>query len=301
MTLPWRFLRPGDPVAVVLPSGPVDFDDLRSGIDVLRNWGLQPLLAPAAESTNSLETGKPVPDYLAASDAMRADHLLWALTDPKVRAVFVARGGYGLLRIIDRIPADVLRSTERFVVGFSDATVLHERLASLGVPSIHAPNVCGLSASGPSAAALHRLLFDGEWADVVSRSTTVRDGSARAVLRGGNLAMLAANAGTPDSCPAEPFIAVLEDVNETPYRVDRMLTQLLRSGWFERAVGVVCGTWAGCGTHEQITSVLVDRLAAVRGPMVIDATFGHDDVNLALPFGVPVRFTTAPLALTAAW
>jgi muramoyltetrapeptide carboxypeptidase len=112
-------------------------------------------------------------------------------------------------------------------------------------------------------------------------------GRAEGPLVGGTVALLAAEVGTPTAMPARGGIAVLEDVAESPYRLDRMLTQLLRSGWFDGVRGIAVGTFRGCGPEDEVRRVLEDRLAPLGVPVLLEVPVGHTDRNLAVPFGVP--------------
>jgi muramoyltetrapeptide carboxypeptidase len=292
---PWPMLQPGDRVAVIAPSGPADPDGLVRGLERIESWGLVPVLGDALK----LGRGPDPARILAAPDVVRIRDLQRALTDDSNAAVFVARGGYGLLRILDAIDWSRVRNARpRPVVGLSDATCLHVALrVHAHWPSIMGPHVAGgLGAERPdslSIDALRAMLFAQTFAgtDLLANAAIARPGSVMAPMHGGNLATLASMVGGSEGVrPHVPFIAVLEDINEAPYRVDRMLTQLLRSGWFTNAVGVVCGSWKGCGN---VDPVLLERLDNVPGPLVLHAAFGHDDRHLAVPLGIPVRLHTS--------
>jgi muramoyltetrapeptide carboxypeptidase len=177
------------------------------------------------------------------------------------------------------------------LVGFSDVTALHQAFASrLGLSTVHGPVVTSLAAGDDdSREHLRSMLFDpvpGTSLTPVPLRSLVA-GRAEGGLVGGNLALLAAEAGSPNAWPAAESIVVLEDVGEELYRLDRMLTQLLRSGWWDRARGVVLGQFTDCGSPESVAALVGDRLAPLGLPMVMDAPFGHGSRNLAFPFGVP--------------
>lgn len=298
-----RRLVPGDTVAVVAPAGPAPVDRLDAGLAVLRGWGLEVRELPHVRGRDEEL------DYLAAPDAVRAAELTAAWTAPDVAAVFCARGGYGVQRMVDLLDWPVLAEAgPKVLVGFSDVTALHQAFASrLGVVTLHGPVVTSLGA-GDDASRDHLrwMLFDPESVhDLTPMSGRVRVGGvADGVLVGGNLALLAAEVGTPTARPAARGIAVLEDVGEDPYRLDRLLTQLLRSGWFDDVRGVAVGRLTGCGSDEASRRVVKDRLAPLGVPLVTDLPFGHADHNLTLPLGVPARLdgdagtltlTTTPL------
>jgi muramoyltetrapeptide carboxypeptidase len=281
-----RRLSVGDRVAVVSPSGPVRIERLDAGLAVLASWGLDVRVGDHARGRHERF------GYLAADDAARAEDLTRAWRDPDVSAVFCARGGYGSQRMVDLLDWTSLAAARpKVLVGFSDVTALHQAFASrLGLSTVHGPVVTSLAAGDDdSREHLRSMLFDpvpGTSLTPVPLRSLVA-GRAEGGLVGGNLALLAAEAGSPNAWPAAESIVVLEDVGEELYRLDRMLTQLLRSGWWDRARGVVLGQFTDCGSPESVAALVGDRLAPLGLPMVMDAPFGHGSRNLAFPFGVP--------------
>ncbi|KOX24567.1 peptidase U61 [Saccharothrix sp. NRRL B-16348] len=269
-------LRAGDRVVVVSPAGPCAAGLLDAGVAWLRKWGLDVRVDDHALDTH------PTLDYLAGHDTDRARALEQAWLDPAVVGVLCARGGYGSLRMVDLVDwtavAAAASGRRKVFVGSSDTTVLHERFWAHGVPTWFGPMV-GTRAFVEDADARERLraaLFTG----VSSyRGVGMAPGVARGVAVGGNLSLL-------DAPPPAGAIVLLEDVNEEPYRLDRMLTDLLRSGWFDRVAGLVLGSWTGCGDPA---AVLADRLGGLGVPIVADAPFGHCDGQLTVPLGVPVE------------
>lgn len=281
-----RRLRPGDTVAVLAPAGPVPLDRLDAGLEVLRSWGL------AVREMPHLRGRLDDLGYLAAPDASRAADLMAAWCDPDVAAVFCARGGYGVHRMVDLLDWETLAAAgAKALVGFSDVTALHQAFAArLGVSTIHGPVVTSLGAGDEvSRSHLRALLFEPESALVLTPEpvTTLVPGRAEGVLVGGNVALLAAEVGTPTAVPAAECIAVLEDVDESPYRLDRMLTHLLRSGWFDGVRGVAVGQFSGCGSEASLRRLVEDRIAPLGVPTLFGVPIGHADRNLAVPFGVP--------------
>ena len=276
----------GDAVAVVAPSGPVPVDRLEAGLAVLRSWGLEVREMPHVRGR--LE-GR---EYLAAEDPARAQDLMDAWCDPEVAAVVCARGGYGAQRVVDLLDWTSLAEAGPCVLlGFSDITALHQAFATrLGVSTIHGPVVTSLGAGdSTSREHLHSMLFTpSEALDLTPEPVeVVVPGRAEGVLVGGNVAVLSAGVGTTTQSTAEGCIAVLEDVGEDLYRLDRALTHLVRSGWFDGVRGVVAGSFEGCGAVESVRGLLHDRLGASDVPLLLGAPFGHGPRNLALPFGVP--------------
>lgn len=279
-------LREGDTVAVVAPSGPVPTDRLDAGLAELRSWGLRVREMPHVRGRHD-RLG-----YLAASDADRVADLTGAWCDPQVRAVFCARGGYGAQRMVDLLDWDALAEAgPKVLVGFSDVTALHQAFASrLGLVTVHGPVVTSLGVADRfTRDHLRALMLAPEAGMSLTPEpvSSVVGGRAEGVLVGGNLALLAAESGTPNARPATGSIAVLEDVCEEPYRLDRMVTQLLRAGWFDGVRGIVLGQFTDCGSPEVVAELVRDRLAPLGVPLVCGAPTGHEQHNLAFPFGVP--------------
>ncbi|MFD0202350.1 MULTISPECIES: S66 peptidase family protein [Saccharothrix] len=265
-------LRPGDRVVVVSPAGPCPAELLDAGVAWLRKWGLDVRVDPHALDTH------PTLDYLAGHDADRARSVEQAWLDPSVAGVLCARGGYGSLRMVDLVDWTAVAAHHKVFVGSSDTTVLHERFWQHRVPTWFGPMI-GTRAFVEDADARERLrhaLFTGVTA---YRGVGLVPGLARGVAVGGNLSLL-------DAPPPPGAIVLLEDVNEEPYRLDRMLTGLRRSGWFDQVAGLVLGSWTGCG---DASTVLADRLGGLGVPIVADARFGHCDGQLTVPLGVPVE------------
>ncbi|MGW6442525.1 S66 peptidase family protein [Lentzea sp. NPDC055074] len=265
-------LSRGDRVALVSPAGPALASRIAAGADVLRSWGLE-VTTPVVDPWSL--------PYLAGSDQARADEFVSAWCSD-VAAVFCVRGGYGCLRMTDLVPWKDLPA--RVFVGSSDVTVLHAELNAVGQPTVFGP-MPGTSdfVDDPLAQArMREVLFDGvrSW----TAGTPVVPGSARGVLTGGNAALLAASVGGPRwARPVPGAIALLEDVGEEAYRLDRILTQLLRAGWFEPVSGIVLGSWTDCG---DVSAVLADRLSGLGVPVLGDFGFGHCAGSWSLPIGV---------------
>ena len=292
-----RRLVPGDTVAVVAPAGPVPVERLEAGLEVLRSWGLDVREMPHVRGRR-----QDLP-HLAAADATRAADLMAAWTDHDVAAVVAARGGYGTQRVLDLLEWDGLAAAgPKVLLGFSDVTALHQAFGRrLGLSTLHGPVATSLGGGDEASREhLHRMLFEPESAvDLTPEpGAGLVGGRAEGVLLGGNVAVLAAEVGTPTAQPAAECIAVLEDVGEDLYRLDRLLTQLLRSGWFDDVRGIVLGGFAGCGSDDSLRRLFEDRLAPLGVPTLLGAPFGHADRNLAVPFGVPAALDADAGTLT---
>jgi muramoyltetrapeptide carboxypeptidase len=284
-------LAPGARVAVVAPSGPVAEERLQAGLDLLRGWDLDPVVAP-----HVLDRDPALP-YLAGADADRAADLQRAWCDPGVDAVLCARGGYGAQRVVDLLDWDAMRSAgPKVFVGFSDSTTLHEAFAlRLGLVTLYGPVAAGIDFIKNARAQDHlrATLFAPETVRVIGAAGTgaagpaLAPGRARGVTLGGCLTLLATGYGTPHTrAGARGGLLLVEDVAEPPYSVDRALTQLLRTGWLDGVAGVALGSWDRCGPYEELRPVLADRLGGLGVPVVENLGFGHCEGALTVPFGV---------------
>jgi muramoyltetrapeptide carboxypeptidase len=283
-----RRLRQGDRVGIVAPSGPVPGDRLETGLAVLREWGLEPVVGP------HVLTPHPDLDHLASADEHRVRDFEEAWCDTSLAAVIAARGGYGTQRVLDLLDWERLRAAgPKAFVGYSDLTVLHEAIAQrLGLATLHGPMTATLSFLEDEATREHlrQSLFTPEKVLQIgptSGSRTVVPGRARGITLGGNLSLLAAERGTPHARPsAAGAIVLLEDIDQPPYSLDRLLTQLLRSGWFDGVAGIALGSWTECGDPAEVGVVLRERLEPLGVPLVEGLGFGHGPSTPTLPLGV---------------
>ena len=287
-------LAAGDRAVIIAPCSPFDRARFERGVRALQGLGLEPAFG------EGLFAREPEPDaYLAGSDGRRLGELRAALEDPAARLLVLARGGYGLLRLIDRqddraqdgamiSPAEIARAG-KLLLGYSDATVLHELWSRAGVPSIHGPMCTQLGEDDSATVRLRALLFGddpGPLAWTPRRVPGARPGSAEGVLRGGNLAVLASLCGTPLQPRFAGCVVLLEDLNEPPYRLDRLMTQLLLAGVLEGARGIVVGDLVGAGEPSQgRAEVVAERLSSLGVPIAFGAPFGHAGRNQPVAFG----------------
>jgi muramoyltetrapeptide carboxypeptidase len=290
MSLPvHRFvpLRPGDRVAVVSTSGTIDPYHLSQGIEWLRTR-----YRVEDDARRFARTG-----FLAGSDEDRATALLEALEDDAVRAVFVSRGGYGAMRLLEREGERMraaLRRDPKPIVGFSDVTALHALWGQEGVVSVHGPMIASIGRGNVrdrDRDATVRLLESGQLA-AWEKLDVLRAGDAIGRAAGGNLALIASLAGTPFAMNLDGCVLFVEDVGERPYRVDRMLTQLRLTGALRKVRGIVLGDFTDCeagpdGRH--VREVLHDRLVDLGVPVYANAPFGHDGRQQPFAYGAIVR------------
>jgi len=291
-------LSPGDLVGLVAPaSPPPDPQSVDGCIASLEHLGFRVKLGPHARKRWG---------YLAGSDRERAHDLMAMFTDPKIQAVVCVRGGYGTARLLPQLDFDTIRQHPKIFVGFSDITTLHcafLRVANL--VSFHGPmphshfmkddlpefTRAGFERTLMVAAAPGNLCQNYDKKTV----TILRRGRARGPLVGGNISLLCTTLGTPYQPNFKRCILLIEDVDEVPYRFDRMLTHLLNAGLLQQVAGVAVGINAHCEDpkakrcreyRQTLEDVFRDRLYPLKVPVVLGLPFGHCPHVATMPIGV---------------
>lgn len=282
-------LAPGARIAVVSPSGIPSPDRLARGLAELRAWGYHPELLPHAANAHR---------YLAGTDAERAADLFHAFSG-HYDAVWMARGGYGLSRLLGAIHWEELARVPFF--GFSDGTALLNALALRGRPAIHAPVLNALVAHNDEASRTWlRTLLAGR-SDAWFPGRVLRGGTGEGRLVGGNLCVLASLCGTPHQLDARGAVVLLEDLGEPPYKLDRLLVQCRDSGAFAGARAFVLGDFLDAkpppGAAWTVDELFVDVLGPLGVPILAGLPIGHGRTHLAVPLGVPARVDATGLTL----
>jgi muramoyltetrapeptide carboxypeptidase len=276
-------LHSGARVALVAPAGPLEPERVERSKARCLSLDLEPVVFPGAASRNG---------YLAGTDDERLRDLQAAFDDRAIDAVWALRGGYGTVRILDRLDLTRQLDTPVPFIGFSDNTTLLALHTALGVVSYHGPHP-GAEFPPETEEAFRRVLFERRPAGVLPvrpgdpTPLPLVGGQAEGTLVGGNLATLASLCGTRFAPRAEGGILLLEDVGEPAYRVDRMLVQLERSGMAVGAVGLAFGRFtAGPEGDHPVLGVLREFAERLGVPAVAELPFGHVEHNWTLPLGV---------------
>ena len=283
-------------------SAALDAADAATGLAALRARGLQVDVADV--------TGGPIA-YLSGSDAARAGALNAALRRDDVDALVCLRGGYGLLRILDRIDYEAARAHPKLIVGYSDITALHLALwTEAGLTGVSGPMVASDWAKGLDAdteADFWRVVGGDAGYDVRGPGgealTPLAEGETEGVLLGGNLALVTALLGTPYLPDLTGAILFVEDVGEAPYRIDGMLARLRLAGVLERLGGLVFGLFTDADVPPDRPTFSVDEVLAqyapyVGGPVASGLVYGHVPRKSTLPVGVRARLTGDDRAAT---
>jgi muramoyltetrapeptide carboxypeptidase len=281
-----RALRPGDRIAVISPASPFAREEFDRGVDELRSVGYEPVWDESVFARDAMVSGSP---------ATRAAAFLKAWFDPAIAALIAVRGGYGSVHLLPLLAADDLRQSPKAFVAYSDNTSLLSWLTTgCGIVAFHGPMLEGRLAKGE--AGYDRGSFVRSLTTTVGELSpdglvTLVGGEATGTLLGGTLTQLLASLGTPYAFnPPAESVLFIEDANERPYKLDRMLTQLRLSGLLDRACAIVFGEMRGCdepaGTPTA-RDVIANALDGFPGPVLVGFPSGHTSGPCwTLPLGV---------------
>lgn len=280
-------LQPGDTVGVIAPSGSFERERLAPGLAFLRAKGFD-----VREGTSLYAQER----YLAGTDRARADDVNAMFADGDVKGIFVARGGYGAARILEFLDWTSIAQNPKVLVGLSDTTALQLAIfARTGLVTFSGFLLC----SDATAEGVVQETAQALWEAVCSHRfegvglTPLRGGEVNGPFIGGCLSLVASLVGTRFFPELDGAVLVLEDVNEPPYRVDRMLNQLAMAGVFDRVAGVVFGEFVDCEPEREIEGriedVIDDFVARVSCPVFCGLPYGHGKARRVLPIGLGVR------------
>ena len=279
-------------MALAAPARAVSPDEMAPAIATLEAWGLQVVVPDGLYERDG---------QLAGSDRHRAVLMQRLLDDPGIAAIVCARGGYGTVRIVDRLDFTRFAEHPKWIVGYSDVTVLHSHLqATLGLPTLHATMPVNFPTDGspcPATESLRHALFgtpqDIEW----GANSLDRKGSAQGVATGGNLSILYSLLGSRSQVDTRGKILLIEDLDEYLYHIDRMMQALKRAGMLDGLAGLVVGGLSDMHDNSiawghTAEEIVAEAIADYDYPVAFNAPIGHiGTANRALTMGVPTTLT----------
>jgi muramoyltetrapeptide carboxypeptidase len=281
-----KYLKAGDRVALISPSYYTPMETVEKAAEVLRGWGLEPVIGP--------NVGKIYAGKYAGTVEERMSDIRWALDDTTIKAIVCNRGGYGTIQLINQMPIMNWRVHPKWLVGFSDISTLHGLLTRAGVMSVHGTMSSFLANGGIDATStLMRDLLMGRVPryEVPAHPQNI-EGKASGILVGGNICTFAPNLGTQaDATMGRDLILFIEEVGESMHNVDRQFNILAMNGVLRRCKGVILGEFEGCGSefsYESIEAMLRQYIEKYNIPLLCGFPAGHGDVNLPLVMGAPV-------------
>lgn len=280
------YLKPGDKVALISPSYFTPMENVEKTAEVLRKWGLEPVIGP--------NVGKVVDGRYAGTVSERVSDIRWALDDPSIKAIICNRGGYGTIQLIDQLTLAELKGSPKWLVGFSDISTLHGLFTCAGVMSIHGTMSSFLAKGGTDASStLMRDLLIGyvpRYELPAHKQNIV--GKASGVLVGGNICTFVPNLGSQaDATRGKDLILFIEEVEESMHNIDRQMRILQMNGVLDRCKGIILGEFTDCGTeftYESVEAMLHEMLKDYHIPVLCGFPGGHGDVNLPLVMGANV-------------
>jgi muramoyltetrapeptide carboxypeptidase len=277
-SLPRHPIAPGARIHVVAPAGSFDVDAFTRGVARLADRYL------VGHDENITERA----GLFAGNDERRRSELLHAIEDDEVEAIIAARGGHGSTRVLERLDPRVVAAHPKLLVGFSDITALHALWARAGLGSLHGPMVTKLADVPDAQFERWIAAVEGALPARLTGLSAITRGKASGRLVGGNLAVLTALLGSPWMPKLDGAVLFLEDVDERPYRVDRMLTSWRLAGVLRKVAAIALGGFTHCDPGPDgvtIEEVLADRLGDLGVPIVSGISAGHVEDNLELPLG----------------
>ena len=281
------YLKAGDTVAIVAPSGVLKNREreVQQAKDLLKSWGLHVVVGKHVFSKDN---------HFAGTDAERCEDLQQAMDNPKISAIWAARGGYGTVRILDKLDYTQFRKKPKWVIGYSDITALHNQLHNEGFESLHALMAVSLTKDlndiKPAIATFKAALFGNPTNYTLKGSQYNRVGEAKGELVGGNLTMLHTMLGSKESIDTAGNILFIEEIGEYKYHIDRMLQSMKRAGYFDNLNGLIVGDMSRMRKNTTLwgTSVeqlILDALSDYDFPIAFEMPAGHEKDNRAMILG----------------
>lgn len=281
------YLKKGDTVAIVCTARKFTTEEAQPAVELLESWGLKVKFGKTIGLDNF---------QLGGSDTERAEDFQAMLNDDSVKAIWCARGGYGTVRIIDKINFSKFTQHPKWIMGFSDVTVLHSHLHNLRVATLHSIMPFSVpKAEEKAKESLKKALFGEHLSYEIPNSPYNKKGTAKGVLVGGNLSILYSLLGSKSSINTENKILYIEDLDEYLYHIDRMMMNLKRNGYFDKVKGIIVGGMTDMHDNSipfgmNANEIILDVCKEFDFPICFDFPAGHLPDNRALILGKEIEF-----------
>jgi len=285
------FLLPSDQIRILSPSGTINPEYIDGSIKVLSGWGLTVTEGKSARA----EYGR-----FAGTKEQRTADLQLALDDPSVKAILCSRGGYGLAQIIDRLDFTAFAKSPKWLIGFSDISILHNAISNLGIASIHGVmgmHLSKLPADSDQLQNLKNILFGKLPVYNIPSESNNRNGKVHGILAGGNLSVMIGLRGSKFDLNYENTILFIEDVGEKPYQIDRLIQNLRLSGILGQLSGLIVGQFSECeedpSMMQTMQEIILTAVNEYDYPVCFNFPAGHVDYNLPLVLGAKVSLNVS--------
>ncbi len=285
------YLKKGNQVAIVATARKIDLDELQEGLALLKTWGLVPVIG----KTIGLQDNQ-----YAGDDAQRSADFQAALNNPDIKAIWCARGGYGTVRIVDQLDFYKFVKYPKWIVGYSDVTVLHSHLHKIGFQTIHATMPISVPDNTAYAKkSLGTALFGVPKPMTFENAHPLnREGTGSGQLVGGNLSILYSLCGSSSALDSEGKILFIEDLDEYLYHIDRMVMNLKRNGMLDHLAGLIVGGMTKMHDNripfgKTAQEIVWDAVKECEYPVIFDFPAGHLDDNRALVMGAEINLTVS--------
>ena len=276
------YLKKGNKIGIVAPARKISNEEIQFAVDTFKKWGLDVVLGKNIFGSDN---------HYSGSDEQRTVDLQTMLDDDSIRAIISARGGYGTLRIIDKLDFKKIQKSPKWIIGYSDITVLHSHIhQNFGIETLHATMPINFQRDEESVETLRKVLFGEKLVYEIPKHTLNRNGEASGELVGGNLSLLYALQGSKSDINTDGKILFIEDLDEYLYHIDRMMISLKRSGKLNRLTGLVIGGMTDMKDNQipfgkTAEEIILDAVKEFKYPVCFGFPAGHLPKNLALPFG----------------
>ena len=284
MILP-SYLKKGDTIAIIETARKVSKEEIQPAVAFFESYGLSVILGNYLFESNN---------QYAGNDLQRTEDLQWALNDKNSKAIIIARGGYGSVRLIENIDFTEFKKHPKWLVGYSDVTVLHNAIHNIGVATLHATMPLNFSKNKEATKSMISGLFGNLNEIQAEENYSNVSGMAKGQLIGGNLSLLYSLSGTPFDIDTTDKILFIEDLDEYLYHIDRMMMQLKLSGKLKKLKGLIVGGMTDMKDNaipfgKFPEEIILDAVKEYNYPVCFDFPAGHIDKNLALYFGKEVE------------
>ena len=281
-----KHLTKGDTIGIVCTARSFSSEDAQTAISLAESWGFKVILG------NTIDVNV---NQLGGTDSQRANDLQQMLDNPEIKAIWIARGGYGTVRIIDQIDFSKFLKNPKWIIGFSDITVLHSHIHNLGVATLHAIMPFSvLKASNEAKETLHNALIGKNYEIKTKANASNKLGEVNGTLVGGNLSIIYSLLGSKSSIVTKDKILYLEDLDEYLYHIDRMFYNLKRNGYFDGLKGLIIGGMTDMHDNQipfgyDVKQIILEITKDYDFPICFDFPAGHISDNRALKLGTSVN------------